>query len=81
MVVLSKFKRYSHSSCIKGVLVERDRTMMESSADRNSSWFTIKTASYDQRFKTWGINIKNHYHNQRSFKKQEVKFDKEESKA
>ena len=78
-MVLTKFKRYAHSSCIKGVVIERD--LGTDKEDRNSSWFNIKSASYDQRFKTWAVNIKNHYHNQRSFKKVDVHFVEEEGKT
>jgi hypothetical protein len=46
--------------------------------DRNSTCFQIKTASYDQRFKSWQIQIKNHYHNQRTFKKQDLEFSSDE---
>ena len=70
MQVLSKFKRYAHTSCVKGVILERVHNQLndikkyklkpEMKLAEGATWLMIKTASYDQRFKTWLIQIKNH---------------------
>ena len=85
MTILSKFKRYAHTSCVKGVLIVRKTEQLiaqeeeKKQEDRNSTTFLIKTASYDQRFKTWELTLKNHYYNERIIKKA-LKFDENKSK-
>jgi hypothetical protein len=74
--MLSKYKQYAHSSCIKGVVLHRSPAL---ESDRNSSCFEIKTSSYDQRFKTWGLSLKNHYFNQRQMKK-DIEYSNSELK-
>ena len=69
MQVLSKLKRYAHTSCVKGVILERVHNQLndvekyklkpEMKPAEGTTCLMIKTASYDQRFKTWLIQIKN----------------------